>query len=229
MEEIKNIPVEIYQVKGTVLYQIAYIGKGRYFLYKCYSPWKGFLNCIPYVTVKRDAQIISEDIAIDYIYKKNYQGKKFERTGWSLIVSNILPTIISGGVASLLSNNLIYLFIIIMGIFFIGIKIQYKRLQTRHNLIKKYVPNVSICLKNNTFFGGGRFAMVLFVMVVLIWTLTLRDSFGRILTIFLMSLIPFMAYDFYPDDEELKYTENRIDVIIDPNQKRSKLDGKLMQ
>lgn len=75
MEDIKNKPVEIFQVDGTSLYEVAYLGDRQYLLYKVYSPWLGFFNWIPYVHLRRDAQSIHEDIALNYIYKREVKKR----------------------------------------------------------------------------------------------------------------------------------------------------------
>ncbi|WP_419154975.1 hypothetical protein [Weissella minor] len=226
MEDIKNKPVEIFQVDGTSLYEVAYLGDRQYLLYKVYSPWLGFFNWIPYVHLRRDAQSIHEDIALNYIYKREVKKKNiWELTGWNMLIAQTLPAILAwgviGGMISFLTNSLLLLFLGLESLCFLIIHYQYKRLELTHPLIKNTYQNVQVRLKNNSI-SMRRIAIFFFLgLTFLMMPLVLESNDGKFLLILTVTFISLMAFDFCPDSEDLNYTENRIDVIIDPNQKNS--------
>lgn len=219
MEDIKDAPVEVYRVKnGSFLYQMAYIGDNQYFLYKVFSPIFGFLNWIPYINLKRKAQIVDESIAKKNIYRLDMRKGKATRVGWGMIGGVLVPIFISGNVRTFLYENK---YLLVVGTFLVCLTTIFylkKKAQANNELIRDFSPDVVIRLKNNNLFFSKRIGLYFFIVLTVIMSIT-AGMLDRILMTISMSLIPFAFYDFYPDDEELKYTENRIDVIIDPNQK----------
>ncbi|MBS0949567.1 hypothetical protein JK159_04195 [Weissella minor] len=228
MEKIKDAPVQIFQIKRTSLYQLAYIGDDQYFLYKVYSPLLGFLNWIPYVNLRREAQSINKDISEKYIL--NEEEKKQTKKEYSNVVllgGAILPGILSGNIGLYIYGNLGLLFLIFIIIFTLGVSFFDKRIKLHNEMINNFSPNVYISLKNKSFFNIKK--MIVYIAVVCMFLMSLSSNIiARIMLVCMFSLVPFALYDFYPDDEELKYTENRIDVLTDIHQNNDKLGTQLI-
>ncbi|TYC49067.1 hypothetical protein ESZ50_07420 [Weissella muntiaci] len=202
--------VEILEIKnGYKLFQIAYAGNGRYLLYKVFTPWYGFLNVLPFICVTRPAQIIGEDQALLYSYKREVnKTDKGIRTSLAMIIAVIL-----GDTALVLTSVMnIYgikqlLLVLGVGLWLIIHIIYGQKASEKNELIRNYQPNTTVSLQSNNLIG--RFIVLVFFLLTLI---PMPNFQIFIIPFFGFHLLP-MLFDFYPDQKSLAETGNKIMIF----------------
>lgn len=217
MVVINNIPVEIYQVKGArYFYQIARTVNNQYYLYPIYSPVFGFFNFLPFLKVKKEAQRIDPKLAKQYMYVKDKQHSKdimWFNVGLSMILAQILPNMMTASITNMLTSH-IYLEIVMLMVFSILYRvIRVYILRINHKLVASYKPESTIWLKSSEWMAST-------LLIIFIGTgaglIHVHDGMGKLTGILLLGLLPVNStYNIYFDEENVKYTNNRMEIIVD--------------
>ena len=203
-------PVKIYDVKGAHnLLQIAQIDDGRYVLYKMYAPWYGFINVLPFVSIKRRGQMIDEDTANKNMYvksKEDYQKGSGTRIGLASIAGVFISKNANLDVTQ--SPFLLTSLIVVPAVLsFLYIMCLHKVLRNKNQLLRDFKPNIILNLYSN--YWPGRLMLVLMICFCLFSSGSLQAFFVPAVAF----VFPFYVYNFLPDIKPIQETKNRIRIV----------------
>ncbi|TYC47865.1 hypothetical protein ESZ50_10955 [Weissella muntiaci] len=204
-------PVEVFRVKDAKeSYFIAHTEEDKYILFKLRSPWYGFLNLIPGVSVARKGQIIDAEIAKQWIYIPNSDERE-NGSGTRVGLAMIAGILLNAGFLEYSGLGHVYLLItaIILGFLAANLYASFTdaQIKKQNKLIQDFKPNIEASIYNPSI--GVRLLMLCMLVVALLPL----GSF-QIFAMFMFSMVVnITSYNNFVDAENLEDTNNRIKIL----------------
>lgn len=206
-----NQHVEVFKVKDAKdLYFIAHTEEDKYILFKLRSPWYGFFNLIPGVSVARKGQTIDAEIAKRSIYIPNSEDYK-RGSGSRVGLAMIAGVILNAGILEFSGLSHVYLLIValILGLIVGNLYARFTDNKIKHSnmLVRQFNPNIEIKIYNPSISSR------LLIPIMLIMALLPLGSLQIFLMFMFSLMINITSYSNFVDAENLQDTNNRIKIL----------------